>query len=333
MHAYRRFVAASLLLIVPVAAAGQDPSPSARFEKDIQAYEAADRESPPPSGAVLFVGASGIRLWKTLASDFADQHVINRGFGGSHMADSVYFADRIVIPYKPRLIVIQAGGNDINAGKTAEQVHADFKAFVAKVRAALPDTRIAFLSINPSPKRWAQREEQQKANRLIRDDISHDKNLTYIQLWEQFLGSDGLPRPDLYVDDQLHQNEAGYKIRADVVRPYLALSSEGRPMSAKRLRHVVMYKFKDDCTPAQVQEVVEAFRALPDKVDTIVDFECGTNVSQEGKSEGFTHLFLVTFRDTAGLSAYLAHPAHDAYVQVVKNRREKVVVFDYWSGE
>lgn len=98
----------------------------------------------------------------------------------------------------------------------------------------------------------------------------------------------------------------------------------------KVLKHVVMYKFKEECTPAQIEEVVAAFGGLPKKVDTIIGYEHGTNVSMEGKSEGLTHCFVVTFRDEAGLGTYLKHPAHDAYVKVVKDRREKVVVFDYW---
>ncbi|HVW03336.1 MAG TPA: Dabb family protein [Planctomycetaceae bacterium] len=99
----------------------------------------------------------------------------------------------------------------------------------------------------------------------------------------------------------------------------------------KVLRHIVMYKFKDGLAPARVQEVVDAFAGLPKKIDAIIDFEHGTNVSEEGKSEGFTHIFVVTFRDEAGRAAYLKHPAHDAYVAVVKDKREKVIVFDYWA--
>lgn len=102
---------------------------------------------------------------------------------------------------------------------------------------------------------------------------------------------------------------------------------------AKVLRHIVMYKFKDDQTPAQVQEVVDAFGKLPKQIDTIIGYENGTNVSQEMKSEGFTHVFIVTFRDEAGREAYLKHPAHDEYVKVVKGRREKVVVFDFWADK
>jgi len=113
----------------------------------------------------------------------------------------------------------------------------------------------------------------------------------------------------------------------------LASVGQAAQGTGKKLRHVVMYKFKESATPAQVQEVIETFAALPSKIDTIVDFERGTNVSPEGKSDGFTHVFVVTFRDEKGRDAYLVHPAHQAYVNVVKDRREKVVVFDYWTGE
>jgi len=101
----------------------------------------------------------------------------------------------------------------------------------------------------------------------------------------------------------------------------------------KLLRHIVMYKFKDGLPAAQLQEVIEAFAGLPKKIDTIVGYEAGTNVSPEGKSEGFTHVFVVTFKTAADRDAYLTHRAHQAYVQVVKDRREKVIVFDYWTGK
>lgn len=99
----------------------------------------------------------------------------------------------------------------------------------------------------------------------------------------------------------------------------------------KHLRHIVMYKFKPEVTEKQIQEVVDAFSGLPGKISTITGYEHGTNVSQENKSEGFTHIFVVTFKDTAGRETYLKHPAHDDYVKVVKDRREKVIVFDYWT--
>lgn len=200
-----------------------DPaSPSAKWENDIRAFEAADRVSPPPKGAILFIGSSTIRMWESLASDYPTYRTINRGFGGSEVADSVYFADRVVIPYAPRLIVLNAGTNDINNGKSPEQVAADFQAFVAKVRKALPKTRIAYLAIQPAPSRWDQAPRQSEANRLIRSFIARGRNLDYIEVWDQYLGADGTPDPAYYLPDRLHGNAAGYQIRADVVRPHLA---------------------------------------------------------------------------------------------------------------
>jgi hypothetical protein len=187
-------VVVSLVVIRVVPAA--DRSPSAKWERAIRAFEAADKESPPPAGAVLFVGSSSIRFWKSLAIDFPKYRVINRGFGGSQIEDSTYFADRIVIPYRPSAIILHAGSNDLSAGKTPRQVYDDFRAFVDRVHAALPDTPIAFLSINPTPLRWAQADKQTETNGLIQRYIEGKKGLAFIDLWDALLGPDGQPRPD-----------------------------------------------------------------------------------------------------------------------------------------
>ncbi|MEX2111582.1 MAG: Dabb family protein [Pirellulales bacterium] len=117
----------------------------------------------------------------------------------------------------------------------------------------------------------------------------------------------------------------------------MTLVNSARATAAEKpprlLRHIVMYKYKDDLTPAQVQEVIDAFVALPAKIDTIVGFEHGENVSPEGKSDGLTHAFVVTFKDEQGRATYLDHPAHLEYVKLAGPRRDKVVVFDYWSSE
>ena len=115
---------------------------------------------------------------------------------------------------------------------------------------------------------------------------------------------------------------------------YLSATVDGAPADAKSgkmLRHVVLFKFKDGTSPGQVQEVIDAFRALKDKVDGIVDFEFGTDVSTENKAQGFTHCFFVTFRDEKGRDAYLPHPAHKAFGALVGPRLDKVLVVDYWT--
>jgi lysophospholipase L1-like esterase len=219
--ARRAFPLFLVLLAASHALFAADPSPSLRFEKEIKAYEAADEKNPPPEGAILFTGASGIRRWTTPQEDFPEHKVINRGFGGCGMGDVVYYADRIVIPYKPKLIVVQAGGNDLNSGKTPQQVLADFQALVDKVRAKLPETRIAYLSINPSPARWTQVEKQNEANRLVKEYVAKGQNLDYIDLYDAFIGSDGKPREELFVADRQHHNAEGYKVRTQIVKPHL----------------------------------------------------------------------------------------------------------------
>src|SRR6185503_5477682 len=114
------------------------PHNSKQWETAIQAFEATDRTNPPPKNAIVFVGSSSIVRWKSLAADFPGLRVVNRGFGGSQLADSVNFADRIVIPYAPRQVVVYAGGNDLNAHKPAEIVFGDFVALMEKLRKNLP---------------------------------------------------------------------------------------------------------------------------------------------------------------------------------------------------
>lgn len=219
---------AVLLWVCAPAPFAADLPPRPRWEKEIEAFEIADKKTPPPPDAVLFIGSSSIRLWKTLARDFPNHKVINRGFGGSQIADATHYADRIIIPYKPRLIVLGAGSNDLNAGKSPEEVAADFDAFVEKIRAALPDTRIAFISISPAPARAAQMEKQRKANQLIKARVAGGNNLDYINIYDALLGPDGQPREDLCVADRLHPNAAGYDIRAQIMRLHLGPPTKPR---------------------------------------------------------------------------------------------------------
>ena len=193
-----------------------------QWEEAIQAFEQMDETDPPPEGAILFAGSSSIRLWSTLAEDFPDARVINRGFGGSQMSDLIHFADRIVTPYAPRLILIYEGDNDVAAGKTAEQVFADYQEFVSLVHDVLPDTRIAFIAIKPSLARRALMDEMRKANGLIEEYASARKHLDYIDIFTPMLGEDGEPLPDVFVEDGLHMNAAGYAIWAEAVRAFLA---------------------------------------------------------------------------------------------------------------
>ena len=193
----------------------QDPAAD-KWEKDIAAFEAQDKLQPPPENGIVFVGSSTIRMSKT-GEAFPDLKVINRGFGGSEIADAVKYADRIVLPYKPRIVVLFAGGNDINAGKTPEKVADDFKALVAKIHGALPRTRVYYLSLFPNVKRRAQDEKCVQVNELIRAFTKTDERLGYVDTAAKMRAADGGPRPELLRADGLHMNDDGYKIWNEMV--------------------------------------------------------------------------------------------------------------------
>ncbi|MDI1313870.1 GDSL-type esterase/lipase family protein [Prosthecobacter sp.] len=202
--------------------AGYDVVTSAiRWQKDILAFGKKDAEKAPPENPIVFTGSSSIVKWKTLEEDFPGLPVMNRGFGGSELFDSFNYAHLTVIKYKPRLVVMYAGSNDISAGKTPQRVFADFEAFVAKVHAALPECRISYISNAPNPKRWSMVGEMQEASRLIEEFTKTDKRLQFVDVYPHMLGADGMPKPDIFVADGLHMNAKGYVIWKEVVGPYL----------------------------------------------------------------------------------------------------------------
>ncbi|MGH7562105.1 MAG: SGNH/GDSL hydrolase family protein [Gemmatimonadales bacterium] len=222
-----RAFGSALFALTLGACATRSPLPAARqadnqFESEIQAFEAADRAHAPPAGGVVFVGSSSIRLWQTLEADFPDARVINRGFGGSELADAVRYAPRIVLPYSPALVVLYAGDNDLAAGQSPELVLRDYQAFVRLVRSKLPETRIAFISIKPSPSRWALAAKVRKANRLVKEYSSGDRRLHYVDVYTPMLDAAGAPRRELYLADGLHLNAAGYAIWRDHIAAIIA---------------------------------------------------------------------------------------------------------------
>jgi len=211
----------ALLFATPLPLAISAEHDFAKWEKEVAAYERMDRTNPPPKGGLLFIGSSTIRLWKTLAQDFPNHDVINRGFGGTEIVDSTHFADRLIFPHRPRMIFIRAGGNDLWGGKTAEQVFTDFKEFVAEIHGKLPETEVVFISMSPSIARWKQADKEKAANTMIKEYTAEKPKLKYLETYDMVLGADGKPRPELFVADNLHFNAEGYKLLAERVRPYL----------------------------------------------------------------------------------------------------------------
>jgi lysophospholipase L1-like esterase len=200
---------------------GATPGTGNVFERNVAAYEAMDRTNPPPQNAILLVGDSQFFRWKTVAEDLPDYTIVNRGIDSFQTSDLVYFADRLVLPYHPRMIVIHVGGNDVHAGKSPERVLSDFKAFVATVRAHWPAIPIAFSSTTPGPGRWEEAAQRKATNQLLKEYIATQPNLMFIDLWDAMLTADGKPREDLWVADRVHPNHAGYLLRVKIMRPML----------------------------------------------------------------------------------------------------------------
>ena len=211
--------------VAPAQAVWPPPKPTthnyAKWEKAVAAFEAEDKKQVPPAHPVLFVGSSTIVRWKSLAQDFPDLPVLNRGFGGNQIKDSTHYAERMIFPYEPRAIVLRAGGNDINAGWPAEDVFQDYRAFVEKVRGRFPGIPIIYVGLSPTLKRIQQIAEGNKLNDLVAAYCREKEGLIYVDTRDMTLDSAGQPRADLFVADGLHFNAEGYRLLAAKLRPVL----------------------------------------------------------------------------------------------------------------
>ena len=193
-----------------------------RWQGSLSAFDSADKERLPGEGGVLFVGSSTIRFWTHLAQDFREQPVvINRGFGGSTMADCSLFTRELVVRYKPRHVLVYAGDNDLAEGRTPLQVLDSFIRFAHTVRETLPDARISYISVKPSPAREALLPKVRETNNVISAYVRTLDNSEYIDIFTPMMGTDERPRADLFLGDRLHMNEAGYRLWHSVIASHV----------------------------------------------------------------------------------------------------------------
>jgi lysophospholipase L1-like esterase len=211
-----------------------DPMSSTEWARDMALFRGEDIGAPPPPRPVVFTGSSSIRMWSTLSQDFPDLPVLNRGFGGSQMRDAFWYADEVVIRYRPSVVVLYAGDNDLNAGRTPKQVVADFRAFVRRVRRDLPAVRIVYISIKPSPSRAHLMPLMRAANELIRAEAARTQGVEFVDVFKWMLGPDGQPYPALFLEDRLHMNEHGYGLWRVLLTPVLRRAARPRPVSSSQ---------------------------------------------------------------------------------------------------
>jgi len=171
---------------------------------------------------ILFTGSSSIRVWTSLATDFPKHNVLNRGFGGSEMADLINFVDKLIVPYHPKQIFIYEGDNDINAGKKPDEILAQAHQLLMLIREKLPKkTEVLFISPKPSILRWQLKDTYLEYNKKLEAWTKQFKNVKFIDVWTPMLEPDGNVKKDLFVEDGLHMNAKGYEIWKTVVGKYI----------------------------------------------------------------------------------------------------------------
>lgn len=192
------------------------------FTKEIQDFLAADRKNPPAKGQILFVGSSSFTKWTDVATYFPKHKILNRGFGGSSLTDLIRYQNDIIYPYKPSQIVIYCGENDV-AGDVNLPAFEVYNRFVTLYRSIRQHTSVpvSFVSLKPSPSRWAMRWKMISVNGWVNEQAMADKSLTYIDVWEPMLDKDRRPMPEIFLEDNLHMNANGYKIWAKIIEPTL----------------------------------------------------------------------------------------------------------------
>lgn len=218
------------LMLLGLATADQPQTPRGpeRWEPAIRKFEEQDRRTPPPPNPIVFVGSSSIRMWD-LKKFFLDLPALNRGFGGSEISDVIHFADRIVLKYRPRCIVLYAGDNDIARGKSPRRVSDDFRRFVERIRHELPDTPILYIAIKPSIARWKLWPKMCEANRLIAEYCRRQPGLTFVDIATPMLEHGRPPARELFIADGLHLSEKGYQLWVEQLRPHLQKVLASRP--------------------------------------------------------------------------------------------------------
>lgn len=192
-----------------------------KFIAEIQAFEKEDSIAMPKSNEILLVGSSSFRIWKEFKEDLVGFPVTNRGFGGSQMSDAIFYFDRIVTKYQPKLMLVYEGDNDLNAGKSPETVFNDYKTFAQLVKEKLPQTKVVFLSVRPSLARIKLKTEQTTFNKSLKKYCKQNKRFYYMDIQKEFYLPNGELMTDIFLDDKLHLNKKGYKIWTKAIRKVL----------------------------------------------------------------------------------------------------------------
>lgn len=193
-----------------------------RFEEEVKAFEKKDARNTYPDGINLFVGSSSIRMWEGIEGYFPGFLILNRGFGGSEFSDLIYYADRLIYPYKPVKIFIYEGDNDIAAGEDPKAILKEAKELRKMIAENLgKDVPVFFISPKPSVARWNLKKQYEELNNLLSKYASKTDKTEFIDVWTPALDENGEVMKEIFLEDNLHMNKKGYIIWQSAILPYL----------------------------------------------------------------------------------------------------------------
>lgn len=223
MHTFFRFfkeiVFAVVIMMVFQRATAQEPA----FYKDVQHFKKLDSNAFPSKHSILFIGSSSFTFWKDVQNRFPGYTIINRAFGGSSLHHLSYYIKDIVYPYEPKQIVVYCGENDLASSPivSAQTVAYRFITLFSEIRDQFPGIPIAFVAMKPSPSREKLMSKMEEGNAMIRAFLKTQEYADFIDIYPAMLDEKGKPRPELFVQDMLHMNSAGYDIWQKAILPYL----------------------------------------------------------------------------------------------------------------
>jgi lysophospholipase L1-like esterase len=192
-----------------------------RFSKEVESMTSQD-QSIDKKNVLLFTGSSSIRMWTDMKSYFPKHNIINRGFGGSQTDDLIYYVDKLIVPYSPKKIFIYEGDNDLNAGKTPEEILKANESLLTLIRLKVSKkVPVYFITPKPSVARWSKKSTYERYNKMLSAWADTRKNVTVVDVWTPMLDDKGVVFQDVFLGDQLHMNMKGYDIWAKVIAPYL----------------------------------------------------------------------------------------------------------------
>lgn len=213
-------VCLSLILMIGLSlqASAQDPL---RFQKEVDQIHEKYPSHIQRNDLILFTGSSSIKMWKDLSQYFPDHEIINAGFGGSQTFELLHYVNELIIDYKPKKVFIYEGDNDISSGKSSTEIILTMHELVGIIHEALPETDILLISAKPSISRWHLKEEYMDLNQYLDEYSQLFDYVEFVNIWDTMLDAEGNPRTEIFLEDKLHMNKAGYDLWAEVVKKYM----------------------------------------------------------------------------------------------------------------